>query len=116
MNAMSGNRKAFADAVVEKLTALLKENGLEEVEVHRGGDPVIVAARGCLKGRDGADEKVELLLQISSDLQRADERTLVGAQVALDPVRDVSRAFDLSEVVAKDSVARAAEPEREEEC
>ena len=111
MNCNDGQRKVFADEIVASVTELAKSHGLEDVIVHRDADPVLVAARGCLEG----NQKVEIVVQISPDIQKADARSLIGSRVTADATADVYRAFDLSEIVAKDSVARAAEPE-EDQC
>lgn len=55
------------------------------------------------------------MLQISPDLEKVEVQSLIRSQVAANTTGEVSRAFDLSEVVAKDSVAKAAEPE-DEKC
>lgn len=117
MTCNTGQRKIFADNVVASMTKLAKKHGLEDVVVQRDANPVIVAARGCLRDADGevSNEKVELLVQVSADLEKADRLSLVSAQVATEPPSDVYRAFDLSDVVAKDSVTRASEPE-DEKC
>ena len=107
MNCNSGQLKIFADEVVASMAELAKKHGLEDVIVRRDSDPVLVAARGCLKSEKG-DEKIELVLQISPSFEKAEQRSLIGSNVVEDATRDVFRAFDLSEVVAKDSVAKAA--------
>lgn len=117
MDCNSGQRKVFADEMVASVTELVEKYGLEDVVVHRDADPILVAARGCLKDEtgEGDDQKIQFTLQISPDLKRAEERSLVGARVASEATGEVSRAFDLSEVVARETVAQA-ESREEEEC
>lgn len=117
MNCNSGQLKIFTDEVVTSMTELAKKHGLEDVIVRRESDPVMVAARGCLKNEKGVqgDEKIEFVMQISPSFEKAERRSLVGSEIAEDVSRDIFRAFDLSEVVAKDSVAKAAQPE-DKEC
>lgn len=116
MNCNSGQRKVFADDFVASITELAKKHGLDDVVVHRDADPVLIAARGCLKGdaAENDEQRIEFVVQISPDLGKADERSLEGAEVAGDAIGDVLRAFDLSEVVSSESVAKAATFEKEE--
>lgn len=117
MTCNTGRRKVFADELVASISELAKKHGLEEVVVHRDADPVLVAARGCLRDEKGGDgEKIELVMQISSNIARAEQRSIIGAQTTTEPGVDIAHAFDLSEAVAKDTVAHAAEPEDDDEC
>lgn len=119
MNCNSGQRKVFADDVVENISQLAKKYGLEDLVVQRTGDPVLVAARGCLKGENDehGGEKIEIVVHISPNLRGAEARGLNGSEIVSDVPTDVSKAFDLSQVVAKDSVADSSPAQdTEKEC
>jgi hypothetical protein len=114
MDCNSGQRKVFADEIVARVTEIVKKHGLDDVVVQRDSNPVLMAARGCLKSEDG-DESVEFVLRISPDLSKAEQESQIGARIAADVTADVSHAFDLSDVVAKESVAMASDIE-DEKC
>lgn len=111
MNCDSKLRKIFVDDMVATITELVKKHGLEDMVVHREGDPVVIAVRGCIKNINGGndEQRIELVVQVSPDLKRAEERSLNGSQVVANATADVFRAFDLSDIVASDSVAKAEE-------
>lgn len=117
MSCNEGRRKVFADELVERVAELAKRFGLEEVVVRREADPVLVAARGRLQDDDGrkTKERVELVLQLSPDIARAEAASLLRAEVVAAP-SEVGRAFDLSESVGRDTVARAAPRPEEPRC
>lgn len=116
MDCNTGQRKAFADDVIASLQEVLKKHNLDEVVIHRQANPVLVAARGCLKGEGGAKaEYVELVLQISPDLKAAEDLSQQAASPTAAIAAPVARAFDLSEVVARDTMA-AASPHSEDPC
>ncbi|MDH3740525.1 MAG: hypothetical protein OER56_02910 [Hyphomicrobiales bacterium] len=112
MTCSTGLSKKFADEVVSRMKKLTAKYGLEDVVVERDHDPVVIAARGCLKDADGKDskERIEILVQLSADLAQADKASLVAAEVTMDAAPEVYRAYDLSDVVAEETVARASEP------
>lgn len=115
MSCNSGQRKVFADDMVAAVSEIARKHGLSDIEVHRDADPVLVAVRGCLRG-ERQEEAVQVLLQVSPDLARADQASLIGAEPAGDPHGEVYRAFDLSEMVARDTAAAGSEPDREDPC
>jgi len=118
MNCNSGNRKVLADALVESVIEIAKKYDLQDVVVHRDADPVFVAVRGNLKStkKKEKDECIEFVLQISPDIARASVASMVGAEIAAGTDLAAHRAFDLSEIVAKDSVAHAAKSLDEDRC
>lgn len=116
MDCNTGQRKAFADDVVASLQAVLKKYELDEVVIHREANPVLVAARGCLKqAATNKAERIELVLQISPSLQQAEEISQQSALAAVATAVPVAKAFDLSTVVARDTVANAS-PIMEDPC
>ncbi|NEQ32394.1 MAG: hypothetical protein F6K04_15565 [Leptolyngbya sp. SIO4C5] len=116
MDCNTGQRKAFADDVVASLQAVLKKYELDEVVIHREANPVLVAARGCLKqAATNKAERIELVLQISPSLQQAEEISQQSALAAVATAVPVAKAFDLSTVVARDTVAKAS-PIMEDPC
>ena len=116
MDCNTGQRKAFADDVVASLQAVLKKYELDEVVIHREANPVLVAARGCLKqAATNKAERIELVLQISPSLQQAEEVSQQSALAAVATAVPVAKAFDLSTVVARDTVAKAS-PIMEDPC
>ena len=117
MTCDTGLRKEFADDLVANVSELAKKYGLDDVVVHRQADPVLVAARGCLRAsKKDKGERIELVLQISPDIARADVMSIEGAELSPAATLDAARAFDLSEAVARDTVAFAAEPEPDDGC
>ncbi len=121
MDCNSGKRKAVADALVERVTEVAKEFGLKDLVVHREANPVLVAARGELKGKKAKDgtqdcERIEFVLQISPDIARAEVASVIGADLTPNADLAAHRAFDLSDVVAQDSVARSAPEPDDDRC
>jgi hypothetical protein len=119
MDCNTGLRKQFADEVVDRISEIAKKHGLDDLVIQRQGDPVLVAARGCLRGEDPSQkgETIELVMHISPNLKMAGERHVVGAELVTEMPGQVFRAFDLSEMVARDSAARAGPPEEDKgEC
>lgn len=119
MNCNSGKRKLFADELIASVSELAKKHGLKEMIVRRESDPVMIAARGCLEGDDKDDEReaIELVVHVSPNLSAAERLSLEGAEMQGKVPDDISQAFDLSEVVAVPSVARAAPlQERDDRC
>ena len=113
MNCNTGQHKVFADDVIASLQEVLKKYGLDEVVVHRESNPVLVAARGSLGGEDEQRGRVELVLQISPNLEAAEKLSQEMASPVAQVPGPVARAFDLSEMVARETMA-AASPETED--
>lgn len=118
MTKETGRRKEFADAVVASVTEIAKQHGLEDIKVHRDADPVVVALRGCLRGKKkDPGEPVEMVLQISPDIARAEQIGVLGASISdTAAMTGVFRAFDLSEMVARDTVTGAMPAPRDDSC
>lgn len=108
MDCNTGKRKKFADDLVNAVSELSKKHGLEDVTIHRDANPVMVAVRGCLNSdsEEADKEHIEMVLHISPDLRKAEADSLLGSEVVAGVPQDVFRAFDLSDVVATDSIAK----------
>lgn len=109
MDCNTGQRKTFADDVIASLQEVLAKHELDDIVVHREANPVVLAARGRLKGEDEDKARlVELVLQISPDLRAAEKLSLHSASATAAVPAPVARAFDISEIVARDTMAAAS--------
>ncbi|MDX1804463.1 MAG: hypothetical protein R3292_10290 [Alcanivorax sp.] len=110
MKGNSEKRNAFTEELVELVSQLVKKHGLQDLVIHRDHDPMMIAARGCLDTEGKSSDHVELVVQVSDDLRQAESLNLTGARLATEVVANAGKAFDLSQMVAHETVTGAAPP------
>ncbi len=107
-------RQAFIQEVADNLEAVAKKYNLEiAVGVN---DPMVIGIRGCLQPVDQNSpmEPVEMRLMFSGDLQAAQLKNAVNAQMLATQVQP-NKFFDLSEPISN-RTAIHAEPMPDRRC